>query len=161
MSGGAWKVEMVLPEFFRPGGGFLKPCWIPKLFSRRRFMAEKSPSGKGVFLAPTTRTLSGYAPSFWSRLSATLAGWFQSDTTLDGSRPSPCQAQFTVMADKGGIPGFRRKLRARLARLGGWDPGGHFPGGRPFRMAVALDGAGEQLGWNSVMNPRLSAWDSS
>ncbi|HTC19737.1 MAG TPA: YfhO family protein, partial [bacterium] len=114
----------------------------PKAFLEETVYTEQSPDGKAVCLAPTKRTLSGYAPSWWGELKASVAGWFQKGATLEGSRPSPCEARFTVMADKGGFLVFDES----------YAPGWHaWVDGVPktiFRadglfMAVTLDAAGE------------------
>jgi hypothetical protein len=137
---GAWKVETV--REFPDRAAVFEALLDPKAFLEETVYTEKSPGGKAVCLAPTTRTLSGYAPSLWEGLKAGLAGWFQKGTTLEGTRPSPCKAGFTVMADKGGFLVFDES----------YSPGWHaWVDGVPkaiFRadglfMAVTLDAAGE------------------
>jgi hypothetical protein len=138
---GAWKVEKV--REFPDRAAVFEAMLDPKAFLENEVYTEKSPDGKAVCLAPSIRILSGNVPSVWGRLKAEVAGWFQSGTTLEGSRPSPCEAEFTVMADKGGFLVFDESFA----------PGWHaWVDGIPktiFRadglfMSVVLDESGER-----------------
>lgn len=137
---GAWKVERV--REFPDRAAVFQAMLDPKAFLEDEVYTEKSPNGKAVCLAPSTRNLSGAGPSVWERLKARVAGWFQSGTTIEASRPSPCDVQFNVMGDKGGFLVFDESFA----------PGWHaWVDGTPktiFRadglfMAVTLDTVGE------------------
>ena len=97
----AWKVEKV--REFPDRAAVFKAMLDPKAFLENEVYTEKSPIGKAVCLAPSTRILSGNVPSLWGQLTERVAGWFQIGETIEGSRPSPCEAKFTVMADKAGF----------------------------------------------------------
>lgn len=98
---GAWKVERI--REFPDRASVFEAMLDPKSFLEDELYTEKSSDGKTVCLAPATRNLLGLDPSFWSLWRAKVASWFQMGTTLEISRPSPCQIQFTLRADKAGF----------------------------------------------------------
>ncbi len=58
---------------------------------------------------------------------------------------------------QGRVSGFRRKFRARLARLGGWNPESHFPERMVFSWRLPWMRRGN-IKLNSDTNQSHSAW---
>ncbi len=137
---GAWKVETV--REFPDRAAVFEAMLDPKAFLENEVYTEKSRDGKVVSLAPSTRILSGKVPSAWGRLKAKVAGWFQTETTLEGSRPSPCEAQFTVMADKNGFLVFDESFAPGWHAWVDGIPENIFRADGLF-MSVVLDESGE------------------
>src|SRR5581483_3668371 len=97
----AWKVDQVREFPDRPA--LFEALLDPKAFLENEVYTEKSPGGGAVCLARTHRPTLASGVSFWDRLKNSILGWIKSPTTIEVTRPSPCEASFLISSDR---PGF-------------------------------------------------------
>ena len=136
----AWEVEKIREFPDRPS--VFAALLDPKAFLENEVYTERSPGGGSVCLPPSSRLLPSYRLSPLVGLAAMMGRLFKNPISIQGDRPSPCEARFEVRDAKQGFLVFDES----------YSPGWHaWVDGNPkaiFRadglfMAVPLAGDGE------------------
>ncbi len=100
--GTAWTAGLVREFTNRPEvfNGLLDP----KAFLENEIYTQKAPEGGAVRLEPASRLLAeNFSVSLWDQLKGFWRGFWDPRVILQGDRPSPCEAAYTVSTPQKGF----------------------------------------------------------